>query len=199
VTQQAGQPTRGRPRSPEADRSIIDATLRLLERDGYSRMSMERVAEEAGVGKTTIYRRYRSKADLVTGALAAIRGDEHTPDTGDTRADLLEMMRRFAGTKGRSLSMHMTGAMFAAQEHDAELVALFRERIIEPRRRQGLEVIRRGIERGDIRPDVDAALLLAMMVGSWFAIQISGLQLDDDWATAVVEQVWPAFATSSSS
>jgi AcrR family transcriptional regulator len=190
---------RGRPRSAEADRAIFDATLRLLERDGYERMSMERVADEAGVGKTTIYRRYRGKADLVTGALAAMRGEESAPDSGDARTDLITMMRRFEGTKGRSHSMHMTGAMFSAQEHDPELVELFRERIIRPRRRQGLEVIARGIANGQIRADVDAELILDMMVGSWFALQISGRRLDDDWPSAVVEQIWPALAATSSS
>jgi AcrR family transcriptional regulator len=164
VTQPPG-PVRGRPRSAEADRAIFDATVRLLERDGYARMSMERVAEEAGVGKTTIYRRYRGKADLVTGALAALRGDETAPDSGDARTDLIEMMRRFEGTKGRTHSMHMTAAMFGAQDHDPELVELFRERIITPRRLQGIAVMERGIARGQIRPDVDVQLVLAMMVG----------------------------------
>jgi AcrR family transcriptional regulator len=195
-----GQPAtaRGRPRSAEADRAINDATLGVLERDGYPRLSMERVADEAGVGKTTIYRRYRGKADLVTGALAALRGDESAPDSGDARADLIEMLRRFEGTKGRTHSMHMTGAMFGAQDSDPELVELFRERIINPRRRQGVEVIERGIARSEIRPDVDARLVLEMMVGSWFAIQISGRRPDDDWPTAVVGQIWPALAPTSS-
>jgi hypothetical protein len=94
--------------------------------------------------------------------------------------------------------MHMTAAMFGAQDHDPELVELFRERIITPRRLQGITVMERGIARGQIRPDVDVQLVLAMMVGSWFAIQISGRPLDDDWPTAVVEQIWPALAVTSS-
>jgi AcrR family transcriptional regulator len=187
-------PARGRPRSAEADRAIFDATLRLLERDGYARMSMEHVAEEAGVGKTTIYRRYRDKADLVTGALAALRRAEEPPDTGDTRADLVEMMRRFQGSKEQVQSMRITGTLFMEQERNPELLELFRDRIITPRRRQGIDVIERGIDRGDIRPEVDPALVVEMMVGSWFARQLNGRPFEGDWPSAVVDQIWPALA-----
>ena len=59
----------GRPRDPETDRAILQATLKLLTDQGYAGMSVERVASEAGVGKTTIYRRYSSKEELVAAAL----------------------------------------------------------------------------------------------------------------------------------
>jgi AcrR family transcriptional regulator len=188
---------RGRPRSAEADRAIFDATLRLLERDGYAGMSMEGVAEEAGVGKTTIYRRYRDKADLVTGALAALRRDESPPDSGDTRADLVELLRRFQQSKERLQSMRLMGSLLFEQKRNPELLDLFRERIITPRRQQGIEVIERGIDRGDIRPEVDPALVVEMMVGAWFALQLNGRRFEGDWPTAVVGQIWPALATTS--
>ena len=191
-------PVRGRPRSAEADRAIFDATLRLLERDGYGGMSMEAIAEEAGVGKTTVYRRYRNKADLVTGALAALRRDEEPPDSGDTRADLVELLRRFQDSKERVQSMRLTGALMFEQERNPDLIELFRERIITPRRQHGFDVIVRGIDRGDIRPEVDPALVVEMMVGAWFALQLNGRRFEGDWPTAVVDQIWPALATSSS-
>ena len=63
----------GRPRDPSADRAILQAALKLLTDQGYAGMSVERVASEAGVGKTTIYRRYASKEELAAAAVGALR------------------------------------------------------------------------------------------------------------------------------
>ena len=63
-------PGRGRPRDQRASTAITDAALRQVRELGYAKVSMESVACEAGVARTTIYRRYRDKADLITAAIA---------------------------------------------------------------------------------------------------------------------------------
>jgi AcrR family transcriptional regulator len=191
--------TRGRPRSAEADRAILDATIGLLYEEGYSRMSMEAVAEAAGVGKTTVYRRYRDKADLVTAAIASMPGMDEMPDSGDTRADLLQMLQSVVRSKQRVQDMRLVGTLWAEQERNPELVKLFRERVIGPRRKMMLAILRRGQERGEVREDVDAGLVLEMLIGAHFARQFNGRPFPRDWAGQVVETIWPALEPRTTS
>ena len=185
----------GRPRSAEADRAILDATLALLHDTGYAGMSMEAVADAAGVGKTTIYRRYRDKADLVTAAIAAMRGADEMPDSGDTRQDLVELLQRFVRGKERVQSMRLLGTLWAEEERNPELVRLFRERVIRPRRAMIVEVLRRGQARGELREDLEPGLVTEMMVGAHFARQFNGQPFPRDWARQVVDTIWPALAS----
>jgi AcrR family transcriptional regulator len=184
--------TRGRPRSAEADRAILDATIDLLYEEGYPRMSMEAVAEAAGVGKTTVYRRYRDKADLVTAAIAAMPGMDELPDSGDTRADLLQMLQSVVRSKQRVQDMRLIGTLWAEQERNPELLKLFRQRVIGPRREMMLEILRRGQERGEVRQDVDTGLVLEMLIGAHFARQFNGRPFPRNWSEQVVETIWPA-------
>jgi AcrR family transcriptional regulator len=189
----------GRPRSAEADRAILDATLELLYEEGYSGMSMEAVAEAAGVGKTTVYRRYRDKADLVTAAIASMPGMNELPDSGDTRKDLLEMLRGVVRSKERVQDMRLVGTLWAEKDRNPDLVKLFRERVIGPRRKMMLEILRRGQERGDVRQDVDRDLVTEMMVGAHFARQFNGRPFPRDWADQIVDTIWPALEPRTTS
>lgn len=183
---------RGRPRSAEADRAILDAAVELLLSDGYSRMSMESIAEAAGVGKTTVYRRYKDKAELVIAALQALAPAPDPPDSGDTRADVLLMLQRFQRSKERIEDMRLMGTLWAEEERNPELVRLFRERVIGPRRRMMIAVLERGRDRGELRDGFDAELVAEMMVGAHFARRFNGVRIPRDWAESVVAQIWPA-------
>jgi AcrR family transcriptional regulator len=182
--------TRGRPRSTAADAAILDAVLRLLASEGYGGLTMEGVAAAAGVGKTTVYRRYSSKPDMVTAAIANLTDDDDVPDSGDTRADVLEMLRRFVAARQRKQSMRLLGTLFLERERNPELLRLFRERVIEPRRSRLLAVLDRGRERGDLRPGLDAGLVAEMMIGAYFARMLNGLPFPRDWPERVVSQMW---------
>src|SRR5918995_7008508 len=84
----------GRPRDARADRAILMAALELMAERGVHELRMDDVAARAAVGKAAIYRRYRSKDELVADAVAALVSEITVPDTGSTRADLLALMRR---------------------------------------------------------------------------------------------------------
>src|SRR5450432_744304 len=89
-----GGAPRGRPRSAEADRAILAATLELLAERGLDAMSIEEVAARAGVGKTTIYRRWPSKGLLALDAFViSFRAEQPLPDTGTLRGDLVAALR----------------------------------------------------------------------------------------------------------
>src|SRR5215217_7717783 len=90
----AGQSRRpGRPRSEEAHGAILDAAVALIRELGYDAVTMDGIAARAGVGKATVYRRWKGKETLVVEAVGRIVAAMSVPDTGDTRADLLAMMR----------------------------------------------------------------------------------------------------------
>ncbi|MGW4522810.1 TetR/AcrR family transcriptional regulator [Amycolatopsis sp. NPDC004378] len=116
----------GRPRDAGRDVVIFDATLELLTRSGYDRLSIEAVAAEAGVGKATIYRRYAGKADLVAAAVDA-RAGATPPAAGaaDLRGALLEtvgwLAREIAGQE-----VALLGALFAGMRGDPALAAAMR-------------------------------------------------------------------------
>ena len=158
----------GRPRSERAHEAILDATLDLLVEEGFSRMSIEAVATRAGVGKATIYRRWDSKADLVAEAVACMKGHElHDVDTGNVRDDLASLWRQ--AYKGRdSGSGEVTELMvklMSARARHPELQEAFTRHVIEPRRRIVADVLRRGIERGELRADLDIGLAMDVLMG----------------------------------
>ena len=83
----------GRPRSAQAHKAIIDATLELLAEEGFQGLSIEAVAAKAGVGKTTIYRRWSSKDELVMDAIREVQIDLPVIDTGNFRNDLTTLLK----------------------------------------------------------------------------------------------------------
>jgi len=192
VTEDGG--TRGRPRDPEVTAAILDAAARMLGDVGYARMSIEAVAKAAGVGKTAIYRRYRDKAALAAAAMARLRRPDALLDTGDARAAFVEQMERSRRTMVEGPGMVMLGTLLVEGRRDPALLAAFRERLIEPLRAAGRRAIDQGIERGEIRSDVDADAALEAMWGQLVARSATGLPFTDDWAERAVEVVWRGIA-----
>jgi hypothetical protein len=124
------------------------------------------------------------------------RGEE-VPDSGDTRADVLELLQQVVRSKERVQNMRLLGMLWADQERNPELLRLFRERVIAPRRQSMIDVLQRGQERGEVRADLDPALATEMMVGAHFARQFNGKPFPRDWAARVVDTVWPALRSAS--
>src|SRR5436189_5026884 len=93
--------SRGRPRDPGRDVLILEATASMLVQKGYEQLSVEAVAAAAGVGKTTIYRRFPDKAALVSAAVEARAASAPPrPRTGDLRSVLLELVEWLARQAG---------------------------------------------------------------------------------------------------
>jgi AcrR family transcriptional regulator len=155
----------GRPRSEEARLSILRSTSKLLAKQGFSELTIEAVAAHAGVGKATVYRWWPDKAALVADAFASSTTHKlHFPDTGSLRKDMSGQMRQlikiFRSRRGRIVS-----AMLGAGQSDSSLIAAFRERFLKPRRREAYATLRRGIQRGELRKNIDMDLLLDSLYG----------------------------------
>jgi len=191
----------GRPRDARADRAILEATLKLIAERGVHHFRTEDVASRAGVGKGAIYRRYRSKDELVTAAVAALVHEEIAlPDTGSTRGDLLVLMGEAVALYRGSLARRLMPNLIGAMARTPELAHAVRAGFLAGRRAALSEVLRRGVERGDLRPDLDLELALDVLGGPLFyRLLVTGGQLDERLAEGVADLVVRGFAPNESS
>ncbi|HEY3182203.1 MAG TPA: TetR/AcrR family transcriptional regulator [Gaiellaceae bacterium] len=188
----------GRPREARADRAILDAVLELLAAQGVHDLRVDQVADRAGVGKATIYRRYRSKDELVTAAIAALVGDIAVPDTGTTEDDLLALMREAVAVYSGRVAAGAMPALVAAMHRDAELARAVRDGFLAARRRALQDVLLRGIDRGDLDPDLDLELALDVLGGPLFyRLLVTGGPIDERLAVGVVDLILRGFAPTS--
>ena len=154
--------TRGRPRSAEAHAAILEAALALLVEEGYRGFSMERVAERAGVGKATIYRRFASKDELLKEAIASLSADFEYVDTGSLASDWLATVASGTAHPAIQKIPQLLGDLMA----QPELHRIFSEHLVEPRRAVGRKMLERAQERGEIRKDADLEVAIDLLVGS---------------------------------
>ena len=193
-------PRPGRPRDPQTDQAILGAALKLLTDRGYAGMSVEAVASQAGVGKTTIYRRYSSKEELVAAALGALRDDlGPLPDTGDIRSDIVEMILQMRRAVRRGPGFGMIGALLVEESRSPELLELLRQRLLRPRRDEAIMVLQRGVERGEVRADVDLDVAVQAMVGAVFMRHIFGVPESRRRIEETVDTVWNGLAARTGS
>jgi AcrR family transcriptional regulator len=185
----------GRPRDARADRAIIAAALELMAERGVAAVRMDDVAERAGVGKATIYRRYRSKDELVTDAVGSMVNTIEIPDSGSTRADLLILMRQAVELFSGSFAARLMPTLVDEMSRNAELAEVARDRFLSGRRAALRTVFDRGVERGDLDPDLDVELALDVLAGPiFYRLLITGAPIDEPLAEGVVELVLRGFA-----
>lgn len=181
--------TPGRPREPETDARILDATYRLMAQHGYVRMSMDAIAAEAGVTRPTIYRRYGAKIELAMAALVYKCDTSRPAATGDTRADLIAEMEHFRGAISRPYGMSLLGTVLAEENETPELLEAFREYLVAPRRRALAAILDAGQSRGEFRVGADLATAVNLLVGAYYAQYVAGAPFAEDWSVLVVGAV----------
>lgn len=187
---QAGVGGRGRPRSERARRAILKAAGELLERDGFTAVTMERIAERAGVSKATIYRWWPNKAAVMTDSFLELMVADTSPlDTGSAREDLRLRLRglahMLAGRSGRFVA-----ALIAESQTDSEVAEALRTHWISVRRRETRPLLRRGIERGELRSDLDLEVAIDALYGPVYWRMLTGYApLSDDFVDRLVDHV----------
>jgi AcrR family transcriptional regulator len=182
---------RGRPRSQRSHRAILDAANELLAERGLVDLTIEEVAQRAGVGKTTIYRRWPSKGTLVFEAFATDFLDRQPlPDTGSLRGDLLAALRAFIRVvKGTATGRTLVG-LIAEVQRDPELAEVWREGFLGRVRTQHRVMVDRGVARGEASRDTDPDVVLDLLYGAaYHRLLQSHLVLSDRFAQAVVDTV----------
>lgn len=189
----------GRPRSERAHQAILAATLELLAKVGYQGMSLEGVAARAGVGKTTIYRRWPSKEELAIEALASLDSPTEVRETGDLRADLVATLRREMDPARQPTAVPLMMRLLGEVMENPELFHVYRERVVAPQMALLTEAIERAKARGELRNDVDPALLLELLGGPILLHFIVTGELPplDEFAERIVDAVWRGVAPDS--
>jgi AcrR family transcriptional regulator len=193
----AGRRGVGRPREARADRAIRRAALELMAEHGVQALRVDDVARRAGVGKATIYRRYRSKDELVTAAVGTLVDEEIViPDTGTTAGDLIVLMRESVELYGGgTLAANLMPSVVDEMSRNRELATIARDTFLVRRRAALATVFERGIERGDLRRDLDVDFALDVLAGPLFyRLLVTGGPIDDALARAVVELIERGFA-----
>ena len=186
------------PRVERSRQAILDATLQLLARDGdVGSLTVEAVAARSGVAKTTIYRRWRDKWEL---ALDAVMIDmlprlDEPVDVGDTRKELLTVINSVVKMLATPPYGQAMQALVSQIATDPDLARVYREQVVEPRHAELTPVIKRGIARGDLRPDTDVRLIHELLVGPiFYRLLFSGAPLDRNLGRRIVDAILAGFA-----
>ena len=121
------------------------------------------------------------------------------PNTGNTRTDIIEMIVQTQDAFERGPGLAMIGALLVEERRNPELFELFRERIIRPRRDDAIMVLQRGVDRGEIRADVDLEVVVHALVGSIYARHILGTPESRKRIEETVDTIWSGLATNPQS
>jgi AcrR family transcriptional regulator len=185
----------GRPRSVAADEAILDAAIDAFIDSGWDGLTMEGVAARAGVAKTTIYRRYTGRLDLILAAAERLAEEKGAaPDTGSLRGDLLGLVDAYLGMLTTTRAGRAIPAMVAATARHPELAAAYRSFIAE-RRRELAVPLERAVARGEIPLGVDPQLVLDLLVAPLFyRAFVSHEPVDAGYVRTLVDAVLRAVA-----
>ena len=157
----------GRPRDARADRAIIEAAAAVLAELGPAGFTVDAVAARAGCGKATIYRRWPSRAHLMLETTQQAGVDLTDPDTGSVRDDLVALLTKLAEKMADSPVGKLMAATIAEAAVNPETREVYAEFLAE-RRRLPCSIVTRGIVRGELRPDIDADLVIDLVSGPVF-------------------------------
>src|SRR5262245_14908212 len=164
----------GRPRSAAAHEAMRRAALKLFIEQGVEGLSIEAVAAEARVGKASIYRRWRSKEELVIDAVIDVFAKASSPDTGSVRGDLVRGTRDLQALMSSSPTGDVFPRMAAEVARRTPLGRLYRERVIGPRRTLFEQALRRGIARRELPRAIDVELAVDHIVGTLLLRRLTG-------------------------
>jgi AcrR family transcriptional regulator len=179
-----------RRRGESLERAIFGAVLDQLQTVGYVGLTMEGVAAAAHTGKAALYRRWPRKEDLVVDTLEHVLPSPcDLPDHGDVRDDLLDLLRRQAEMLNSPAGCAIQ-CLMPEVERDESFARLLHERVKEPRKRMFLNLLARGADRGQVRPEAVTQLVAevgpALVMQRFFA---EGAPVPDAYVVSVVDDV----------
>lgn len=189
-TPDGGTTARGRPRSEKAHKAILAAAAELLLERGLAEVSMDAVADRAGVSKATIYRWWPSKETLALDALYA-RWAAAAPvprDTGSLRGDLIELLRPWVRLVRTGSYARVTAALLAEAQTDQAFAAQYQQHITRPRRDEAREIFGRAVERGEVPAGTDIEVAIDLIYGPLYLRLLQGhAPLSDEFVDALVD------------
>jgi AcrR family transcriptional regulator len=155
----------GRPRSFKSHQAILQATIELLAEVGFDSMSIDAIAARAKVGKTTIYRRYNSKEELVADAIESLREEVIIPNTESFWGDIEALIENAAKITLSSLGRQTVAMIIGTASSNPQFAKIYWDKYLQPRRQAFAMVIDRAKTRGEIQPDLESDLVFDLMSG----------------------------------
>lgn len=153
----------GRPRSIQSHQAILQAALGLLAEVGFDAMSIDAIATRAGVGKTTIYRRYSGKEELVADAIESIRQDVVIPNTGNLWSDIDALIENAAQITLTPLGRQTVAMIISSASSNSQFAQIYWDKYLQPRRQAFAIVLERAKARTEIQEDLDPGLVFDTM------------------------------------
>ncbi|MFJ9207820.1 TetR/AcrR family transcriptional regulator [Streptomyces sp. NPDC102264] len=197
---------RGRPRSANADTAILEATRAALGELGWSKLTMGDVATRAGVAKTTLYRRWTAKSELVVDAVAVLFDELELPDRGSLAADVEGVVLQFAALLERPETKTALMAVIAESTRDEALRTRIRASIVDRQKRLVLLGRERAQARGELPREPDAAkaartadLIFDVIAGAVVhRTLVSAEPVDQEWARTFTALLLDGLAAAQS-
>ncbi len=181
----------GRPRNNEVDAKIEKAASALLAETGYSGFSIERLAQNAGVSKASIYRRWNSKGELLLGLYVHDIVEPVPSPPGDDVFDALEEYLQLSVMRLTSQSWkNALRTIVAEAQTDPKLAELLRLRLVFPRRQAARSVLERGMADGQISDRIDMEMALDLLFGPlWYRLLFEHLEFDRAFVSALITEL----------
>ena len=178
-----------RPRSEAARRAALDATVEALLACGVEGVTFDEVAAASGVAKTTLYRHFGSKQAMIAAAAASQLEELPTPDTGDLLEDLRTIFSRWKSDPSHDAQPDVLTVLLGAADSDPELHRLLLA-MLDERRRPVRTVLQLAQLRGEISPNVDLDIVLALLGGPFVQRKlVDKLEITDEFRDAVITHV----------
>jgi AcrR family transcriptional regulator len=191
-----------RPRSALAHKKVRDAAVRLFSEQGFDATSMDAIAETSGVSKATIYKHWQDKDALILEVMGYLHGLDEEPavfDSGDLRADIIAQLRYQPAADRQALREKMMPHLIAYAARNRALGAVWRSRVIEPKRIALVNLIKRGEKRGELRhgtnPEIGFALLFGPMMYRHIFVSKAGAKGPEDLEMYAADAFLALFST----
>lgn len=189
---------RGRPRNMETHKAILSASYELLQSEGFGAVTVEKIAERAGVSKATIYKWWPNKgAVIIDGFLSATTEKLPLPDTGNVYQDILLHASGLAGflisNEGKMIS-----EIIGEGQLDPGLADACRTRYFQPRRRDARKLLERGVGRGELKDEPDIGIVMDLIYGPiFYRLLLTGEPIDDDYVRQLVTAAFKGIGSAN--
>lgn len=174
----------GRPRDDSAGPALLEAARKLVRAHGYDAVSVQKIAEEAGVGRQTLYRRWPSKAELVLDAFMESAERIEVPAEGGTEEIIRGFLSNLFSNLGQEDGAALRSLMASAQR-DAQFQASFRDRFLAPRAGIIRHILEEAKRRGEVSTEADIETAVIALHGAFWYQMLTGKALDQDFANSL--------------
>jgi AcrR family transcriptional regulator len=175
-----------RPRSEEARRRTIEATIEALLELGAEGLTMEEIAERSGVAKSTIYRHFGTRENLLAESVRSCVVEQSTPDSGSLAEDLTDLFTRYDESAETKRLNELIPLLIDAARRDVDMREVL-DALLAERQRPMRTVLKLAQARGEIDPDLDLDVAVAVLIGPFtYRRMVQDAEITDEFVTAVV-------------